>query len=230
MFIDVVKKDIKNLHLGVYPPDGRVRVAAPASMNDEAIRLAVVSRLGWIRRRQTAFAEQDRQSERSMVSGESHYVSGHRYLLTVEEADEAPCVEIKNNRKLLLRIRPQTDRSGREAVLQEWHRARLREHIQEIAPQWEEVIGVEAPSYYIKRMKTKWGSCNIDASRIWINLELAKKSSNCVSYILVHELVHLHERHHSDRFRKLMDRFMPAWRVHRDELNQAPLAHENWSY
>jgi len=228
--VEIIRKDIKNLHLGVYPPNGRVRVAAPFRLDDEAIRLAIVSRLGWIRRQQKGFQRQDRQSQREMVSGESHFFQGRRYRLDVMEHDGPASVRLANNTTMELRVRPETDREKREAILHHWYRKQMRQQIPVLLSTWEPEIGIEVAEVGIKRMKTKWGSCNAEARRIWLNLELAKKSSVCLEYILVHEMVHLIERHHNERFRALMDKVMPQWRLHREELNRAPLSHEDWSY
>ncbi len=230
MPVEVVRKDIKNLHLAVYPPNGRVRVAVPLRLDDEAVRLAVISRLGWIRRKQAGFEQQDRQSEREMVSGESHYVHGRRYRLNVIECSGKTSVCLRNNNKLDLRVRPGTSRQNREAALHRWYRQLLRDQIPELIDKWEAVIRVNVADWGIRKMKTRWGTCNIAACRIWLNLELAKKPPSCLEYILVHEMVHLLERHHNDRFRECMGRFMPQWRLHREELNRAPLSHENWTY
>jgi len=228
--VDVDRKSIKNLHVGVYPPDGRVRVAAPERMDDEAIRLAVVSRLRWIMRQRKSFAEQPRQSEREMVTGESHYFRGWRYNLDVIERDAAPRVWLRNNHVMELQVRPGTFREQRQQILNRWYRRQLRSEVRPLVSQWAARANVEIADWRIKKMKTKWGSCNTDAGRIWLNLELAKKPPRCGEYILVHEMVHLLERHHTDRFRQLMDSLMPDWRVRRDELNAAPLAHEDWDY
>jgi len=228
--VEVVRKDIKNLHLGVYPPNGRVRVAVPLRLNDEAVRLAVISRLGWIRRQQNGFDQQNRQSEREMITGESHYVQGRRYRLNVIEYDGPASVSLPNNTTMELRVRPGTDREKREAVLHRWYRQQLRKQIPELVAKWEPEVGVTVAEWGIKKMKTRWGTCNVDARRIWLNLELAKKPAVCLEYILVHEMVHFLERHHSERFRELMDRLMPQWHLHREELNRSPLAHENWQY
>lgn len=228
--MEVVRKDIKNLHLGVYPPKGRVRVAVPLRLDDEAVRLAVISRLGWVRRQQAGFEQQVRQSEREMITGESHYVQGRRYRLDVVEHDGPASIGLRNNTTLKLWVRPGTDRKRREAVLHRWYRQRLREQIPELIAKWEPVIGVNVADWGIKKMKTRWGTCNIAARRIWLNLELAKKPASCTEYILVHEMVHLREQHHNDRFRDYMDRFMPQWRLYRDELNRSPLSHEHWDY
>ncbi len=216
--------------MGVYPPAGRVRVAAPLLIDDEAVRLAVISRLGWIRRRQAEFERQERQSQREMVTGESHYVEGRRYLLDVVERPGPPQVRLVNNRTLELRVRPDSDRDRRDGVLQKWYRMRLRDRLPALLAKWEPKVGATAAQVRIKKMKTRWGSCNAADRRLWLNLELAKKPSSCLEFILVHEMVHLLERHHTDRFRALMDALMPTWRLHRDELNRAPLAHEEWTY
>ena len=228
--VEVVRKDIKHLHVGVYPPSGRVRVAAPLRLDDDAVRLAVVSRLGWIRRQQAAFEGQERQSLREFVTGESHYFEGRRYRLDVIERGGPPGALLRGNAALVLRVRPGADRDAREAVLQRWYRGRLRERLPAVMAKWEAKIGVRAAEARIKRMKTRWGTCNPEARRIWLNLELAKKPPACLEYIAAHELVHLIERSHNDRFRQLMDRHMPRWRMHRDELNRAPLAHADWRY
>ncbi len=228
--VEVVRKDIKNLHVGVYPPGGRVRVAAPLRLDDEAVRLAVISRIGWIRRKRSEFEQQDRQSQREFVTGESHYFKGRRYRLKVIERDGRPAVHLLNNTTLGLRIRPGDDRDAREAILHRWYRRQLRDQLPPLLVKWECKIDVKVAEVRIKKMKTRWGSCNVEDRRIWINLELAKKPAMCLEYILVHEMVHLLERNHSDRFRDLMDAFMPQWRLHRDMLNRAPLAHEDWRY
>lgn len=228
--IEVVRKDIKNLHVGVYPPNGRVRVAAPLRLGEEAVRLAVITRLGWIRRKQAEFQQQARQSQREFVTGESHYFSGRRYRLDVIESDGRPTVRIVNTSTMELRIRPDTDRDAREALMQGWYRRQLHDQVQPLLTEWEPVIGEEVSEVRIKKMKTLWGSCNIEAKRIWLNLELAKKPTSCLAYILVHEMIHLIERGHNDRFRDLMEKHMPGWRLNRDELNRGPLAHEEWDY
>jgi predicted metal-dependent hydrolase len=228
--VDVVRKAIKNLHLGVYPPDGRVRVAVPLTVSDEAVRLAVIGKLGWIKRQRKGFEGQARQSERAMVSGESHYFLGRRFRLRVTEQDGPPKVFLRNRSIIDLQVRPGTSAEQREHVLQRWYRAQLKALIPPLLEKWQPVLGVQAIDWGIKKMKTKWGSCNINSRRIWFNLELAKKPVRCLEYIAVHELVHLLERNHNDRFTALMDTFLPQWRLCRHELNRAPLAHETWSY
>lgn len=228
--VEIVRKDIKNLHVGVYPPRGRVRVAVPLRLDDDAVRLAVITRLGWIRRQQADFQQQDRQSRREMVTGESHFFLGRRYRLNVIEQDGSPSVEFPNNTTMVLRVRPGTNRDGRDAVLERWYRLRLREQLPALLTKWEPKIGVHIAELRIKKMKTRWGTCNREAKRIWLNLELVKKPVSCLEYILVHEMAHFLRRHHDDEFRDLMDKLMPQWRRHRKELNKAPLPHEDWHY
>ena len=228
--VEIVRKDIKNLHLGVYPPNGRVRVAAPLYLDDDAVRLAVISRLGWIRRKQADFEQQNRQSQREFVTGESHYFQGRRYRLDVTEHNSPPTVRLVNNTTMALSVRPETDRDMREAVLYRWYRRELRDQLPALLAKWEPRVGVTVADVRIRKMKTLWGSCNIEAGRIWLNLELIKKPTSCLAYVLVHEMVHLIERSHNARFQALMDRFMPQWRLYRDELNRAPLAHADWRY
>jgi predicted metal-dependent hydrolase len=225
--IEIVRKDIKNLHIGVYPPLGKVRVAVPLRIKDEAVRFAVISRLGWIRRQQASFIQQDRQSERDFTTGESHYFQGRRYRLNVVEHDGPSFVHLSNSRSMQLFVRPS---DSREAVLQKWYRQQLRQQIPSLLAIWQPKIGVTVSEVRARKMKTRWGSCNASAGRIWLNVELAKKSTACLEYILVHELVHLVERRHNERFKSLMNTLMPSWRLQRDELNRAPLAHEKWKY
>lgn len=227
--VEVIRKDIKNLHLGVYPPNGRVRVAVPLAVSDEAVRLAVVDKLSWIKRQQAKFMTQSRQSQRAMVSGESHYFLGRRYRLRVVEHQGAGQVMLRNKTILELHVKTETTSEQREKVLYRWYREQLKQLIPPLLEKWQPLLGVEVSAWGVKKMKTKWGTCNTQASRIWINLELAKKPVQCLEYIVVHELVHLLERHHNDRFMTLMDQYLSNWRVSRDALNQAPLGHENWS-
>jgi hypothetical protein len=228
--VEIVRKEIKHLHVGVYPPAGRVRVAAPRRVDDEAVRLAVVSRLGWIRRKQKELAGQDRQSQRELVTGESHYFQGRRYLLDVKECDSRPGVRLVGPTTMELRVPSAADRDQRDTALQRWYRHELRKVLAPLLGKWEPRVGKRVAEVRIKRMKTRWGSCNADAGRIWLNLELIKKPVACLEYVLVHEMVHLHQRHHNARFLEWMESLMPTWRMHRDELNRAPLAHDDWTY
>lgn len=227
--VDVVRKPIKNLHLGVYPPNGRVRVAAPVGVSDEAVRLAVVTRMGWIKRQQAKFDAQPRQTQRAYVSGESHFFFGQRYRLNKIDGAPAGRVHIRNSRMLDLYVRSGSDQVIRERVFQDWYRRELRTRAVPLMETWAHAFGIDLPKWGIKRMKTKWGTCNIQAKRVWLNLELVKKPPQCLEYVIVHELAHLFERNHSDRFVALLDQKLPQWRLIRDELNAEPLAHEEWS-
>jgi predicted metal-dependent hydrolase len=226
--IDVIYKDIKNLHIGVYPPLGRVRVAAPKRLDDEHIRLAIIQRLPWIKKQREQLRSVERQSEREMVTGESHYVWGIRHRLKVAERPGRAHIEVDGER-LLLYVPEGTDADQRRELLDRWYRQQLRSAIPELITRWEPVLEVSVSRWTIRRMKTKWGSCNRETGHIWFNPELAKKHPDCLEYIVVHEMTHHLERNHGERFTKLMDEFLPSWRSRRDQLNEAPLAHEDWS-
>ena len=230
LVVDVVRKAIKNLHLGVYPPQGRVRVAAPLAVDDDAVRLAVISKFAWIKHQQARFAAQARQSQREMVNGESHYFLGQRYRLRITEQQGPANVRLRGGHTLELSVQPETSAAQREQVLQRWYRHQLKGLIPPLLERWQPALDVQVADWRIKRMKTKWGACNVEARRIWLNLELAKKPPQCLEYIIVHELAHLREGHHDERFLALLEQSLPRWRLHRDELNGAPLAHEAWVY
>lgn len=225
--IDVVYKDIKNLHISVYPPRGRVRVAAPERTDEDTIRLAVVQRLPWIRRQREQFQKANRQTKREMESGETHYVWGQRYRLDISRTSGNHEVQIKGN--TLWVIAPaDADADARRATLDRWYRRQIKAALPAVLEKWQPIVGAEADRVVIRRMKTKWGTCVTHSRTIWINPELAKKNPRCLEYIVVHELTHLHERSHSERFVALMDKYLPDWRARRDELNAAPLADETW--
>ena len=228
--VTVVRKKIKNLHLAVYPPDGWVRIAVPEIIDDEAVRLAVISKFSWIKRQIKSFQDQSRQSVRELVTRESHYYLGRRYLLDITPTKKRPFVEIRNKKTLVLNINEDAGREEREKLLTDWYRKEMKKILPDIIRKWEIKSGLQVGSFGIKRMKTKWGSCNPAHKRIWLNLELIKKPTNCLEYIVVHEMVHFLERTHNDNFVDHMDRIMPQWRTFRDELNSLPLAHENWQY
>lgn len=226
--IDVVRKKIKNLHLGVYPPDGRIRVAAPLNVKDEAIRLHVLAKLGWIKKHIAEFQSQTRQSVREYISGESHYLEGNRFLLNVIPNASYNRIKIRNNTFIDLYVKPGTGLGKRRELMEEWYRSRLKARIEPLVHKWQARIGVEALEFKVKRMKTKWGSCNIKDKRIWINLELAKKPEQSLEYIVVHELLHLKETSHGSVFKELMDKLLPDWRLRKKELNKFPLSYEEW--
>jgi len=223
------RKPIKNLHISVLPPDGKVRVSAPQHMTDTAIRMAVVSRIPWIKKQQSDFAKQPRQSDREMVSGECHYFWGRRHRLNVIERTGRHEVKVARA-KINLYVNPGTSVENRALALTEFYRADMKSRIETLINHWQETIGVNVTAWGVKKMKTKWGSCNAQAKRIWLNLELVKKPPECLEYILVHELVHLLERNHNERFRACMDKYLPDWRERRDLLNRMPLAFENWRF
>jgi predicted metal-dependent hydrolase len=205
-------------------------VAAPLAVSDDAVRLAVIGKLAWIKHQQAKFEAQPRQSRREMVRGESHYFMGQRYRLRVIEHHGPGKVVLHNNAFINLYVRAGTSADQREQMLYRWYRKQLKALVPSLLENWQLVMGVQVADWGIKKMKAKWGACTIDARRIWLNLELAKKPVQCLEYIIVHELVHLLERHHNDRFQKLMDQFMPQWRIHREKLNPGPLGYDNWDY
>jgi predicted metal-dependent hydrolase len=223
--VDVVYKDIKNLHISVYPPLGRVRVAAPTRITEDAVRLAVVQRLPWIKKQREQLQNADRQTEREMVTGESHYVWGSRLRLDVQTGRSKVTV---SGSKLLLSAPEAIDAEDRRAILERWYRRQLKAAIPPLLEKWQPVVGKEISGWVVRRMRTKWGSCNPDTGTLWFNIELAKKHPSCLEYIVVHEMTHLHERTHNDRFAGLMDQFLPNWRASRDQLNEAPLTDEEW--
>lgn len=230
IIIDVIRKDIKNMHLAVYPPTGRIRIAAPMRMTDEAVRLFAISKLAWIKRQQRKFQEQDRETNREFSARESHYFMGQRYLLNVIEHRAAAKVVLRNKTFIDLYIRPETSIQKRDEIMNEWYRAELKKLIPPILHKYEKLLGVESNDWGVKQMKTKWGTCNIEQKRIWVNLELAKKPIICLEYIILHELIHLIERHHNDNFLAYMEKFMPQWKYHKDELNRLPVSHGEWKY
>ena len=227
--VDVVLKDIKNVHLSVYPPTGRVRISAPKRMSIDTIRVFAISKLDWIRQQQTKLRAQERETPRDYVDRESHYVWGKRYLLTVSEGDESPSIELKHSR-MLLRVRPRTDADKRHVLVEEWYREQIKRAVPPLLARWAPRIGVRVGWFYVQRMKTKWGSCNHKARTIRLNTELAKKPVECLEYIVLHELVHLLEPTHNARFVALMDRFMLKWQFQRQVLNRLPVRREKWSY
>jgi len=226
--VDVTYKDIKNLHIGVHPPLGRVRVSAPLRLDDDNVRLAVIQRLPWIKRQRDRLLSTERQTEREMVTGESHYVWGVRRRLKVIERPGRPHVEVDSDR-LLLYVPAEYNSESRRQLLSQWYREQLRERLPNLVSNWEPKIGRQVSRWSIRRMKTKWGSCNRETGHMWFNLELATKHPDCLEYIVVHEMAHLVERSHGPRFIQLMDKLLPDWRARRDILNDAPLVHEEWS-
>ena len=227
--VDVVLKDIKNVHLSVYPPTGRVRISAPQRMSIDTIRVFAISKLEWIKQQQSKLREQERETPRDYVERESHYVWGNRCLLTLSDGDAPPSIEVKNGR-MLLRVRPRAGEDERRALVEEWYREQLKEVVPPLLARWQPRLHVRVERFFVQRMKTKWGSCNHKARTIRLNTELAKKPRECLEYIVLHEMVHLLEPTHNTRFARLLDDFMPQWRQYRDILNGLPVRHERWSY
>jgi predicted metal-dependent hydrolase len=219
----VLRKPIRHLRLGVYPPHGLVRVAAPLGVSDDAIQRLVVSRLDWIRRHQARFEGQSGQSGREVISGESHYFLGQPYVLRVVEQRGPARVALQGVASIDLYIRPAASVEDRRRVLHNWYRQELKALIPPLLARWQPVVGVEAAEWGVRTMRTRWGSCNIRARRIWLSLELARKPAECLEYVVVHELVHLLERRHNQRFYGYLDRFMPTWRLARAALTGVPV-------
>lgn len=226
---DVVFKDIKNVHLSVYPPDGRVRISAPCRMSLDTIRVFAISKLAWIKQQQKKLKEQERETPREYLERESHYVWGKRYLLTISEGDEASGIELRHSR-MLLRLRPETEEIKRQLIMEAWYREQIRNAVPPLIALWEPLLGVKVARFFVQQMKTRWGSCNPGNGTIRLNTELAKKPRECLEYIVVHEMAHLREPTHNTRFITLMDQFMPDWRLRRNQLNQLPVRHETWTY
>jgi predicted metal-dependent hydrolase len=227
--LDVIKKDIKNVHLSVHPPTGRLSISAPLRMNLDTIRLFAISKLGWIKQQQKKLREQERETPREYLDRESHYVWGRRCLLKVVERELASEVHLRHS-TLLLQKRPGSTEEQRQAALEKWYREQLKVAIPSLVAKWEPLMDVKIKRFFVQRMKTKWGSCNPLAQTIRLNSELAKKPRECLEYIVVHEMVHLLEPTHNNSFRALMDQFMPKWQFYRDILNRLPVRHEYWVY
>jgi|ERR1041385_1593992 predicted metal-dependent hydrolase len=227
--IEVLQKNIKNLHLSVHPPTGKVRISAPNRMSLDTIRVYAISKLRWIRKHQTKFRNQVRETPREFITNESHMFNGKRYLLRVFEHNVPPKVVLKHS-MIELYVRPNTSLAKRRVIIEEWYREKLKQTIPTLIERWENVMNVNVNQFGIKKMKTKWGTCNRQAKRIWFNLELAKKPEHCLEYIVVHELTHLLERKHDYKFTALMDKFMPQWRFYKEELNRLPVRHIDWNY
>ncbi|MEZ5328698.1 MAG: SprT family zinc-dependent metalloprotease [Verrucomicrobiales bacterium] len=227
--VDVLKKDIKNLHLSVHPPSGRVTISAPSRLSMDTIRVYAISKLDWIKKHQKQLREQDRETPRDFIDRESHYLWGKRYLLRVTEANQPPAISI-DHRKLFLQVRPGTDTKARAAIVDQWYREQIKNAAPPLIAKWEPVLGVKVENFFVRRMRTKWGSCTPSKRTIRLNTDLARKPPECLEYIIVHEMVHLLEPTHNARFIALMGEYMPQWKSHRDLLNSLPVRHEAWGY
>lgn len=226
--VEVVRKDIKHVHLAVYPPDGQVRISAPSHMALETIRLYAITRLSWIRAQQRKMQAQPREAPREYLDRESHYLWGKRYLLKVVEVDAPPLVTLHHSR-IELQVRPGSDKARRHEVLEAWYRQMLRAELPKLLSKWQSALGVQPSRVIVQRMKTQWGSCNPGTGIIRLNTDLARKPADCLEYIVVHELAHLLEASHNNRFQALMDQAMPHWQQVRNALNQLPVRHEDWA-
>ena len=226
---DVTLKDIKNVHLSVMPPSGHVRISAPRRMDLDTVRIYAISKLGWIKDQQRKLRAQERETPREFLEAESHFLWGQRFQLSVIENETSPHVEL-THRTIQLHVRPGTTEDKRRDILEAWYRDQLRQVAMPIVRKWEPLIGVKADGVYIRRMKTKWGSCNHSAKTIRLNTELAKKPKPCLEYLVVHELIHILEPTHNDRFRSLISLHLPQWQRLRSQLNQLPIKHERWKY
>jgi predicted metal-dependent hydrolase len=225
--IAVIRKAVKNVHLSVHPPAGRVTLVAPAATRLEVVRAYAISKLGWIRDQQAKLRAQARETPRQFVERESHYLWGRRYLLSVVEQDTKPAVKL-DHRRITLTVRPGSALAKREEIMQEWHRAQLHEAVPALIRKWEAKLGVKVSGYFLQRMKTKWGGCNHRAGNIRLNTELVKKPRDLLEYVVLHEMLHLVEPTHSERFMALLEQHYPTWREARAELNELPLAAETW--
>lgn len=225
--IAVTRKNIKNVYLSVHPPEGRVTLSAPAGTRLDVVRAYAITKLVWIRKQQHKLRNQARETPREFIERESHYLWGRRHLLTVIERNIKPFVTV-DHKRIILNVRPGSDYAKRAAVIHEWHKSLLHELIPTLINKWEPKLGVRVTAYFLRRMKTRWGSCNPRARRIRLNTELVKKPKDLIEYVVVHEMVHLIEPTHNDRFISLLTDHFPTWREARAELNDLPLASEKW--
>jgi predicted metal-dependent hydrolase len=220
--VEVVKKNIKNLHLSVLPPDGKVRVSAPEALSDDAIAMFVRTKIGWIRKQQEKFELQPRQSERQYVSGETLYVWGRQYFLRVEYSYKGNSLVLSGDNAILT-VRKESTVKQRETFVNEWYRTLLKAEVEKYLPKWERITGLQCSSWQSKYMTTKWGTCNTSTGKIWLNLQLAKKPIECMEYVILHELIHLKVRNHGPEFVTEMNRYMQNWREIRNQLNESKL-------
>lgn len=224
--VELVQKDIKNLHLAVYPPDGRVRLAAPKEVNEKTLELYVISKIPWIRKQQRKFANQNRQSARKYIDRESHYFLGKRYLLRVHETGHSyrsPKIILTGKTYMDMFVKPGFTMEKKADLLKEWYRMQLKTVLAELLPKWEKILGVQSNHVKVQTMRTKWGSCSTDKGNLLFNIELAKKPYDCIEYVVVHELAHLLERTHNDNFIAYLDKYLPNWKHLKEELNRLPV-------
>ncbi len=225
--IAVTWKNIKNVHLSVHPPEGKVTLSAPIDTRLEIVRAYAISKLDWIRNQQTQFINQSRETQRQFITRESHYLWGHQYLLSVLERDTKPSISV-DQKQITLTVRPDSNHTKKASIIHEWHKSLLHEFIPLLISKWESKLNIKVNKYYLQRMKTKWGSCNHEARNIRLNTELVKKPKDLVEYVVVHEMIHLIEPSHNDHFIEMLTQYYPTWREARAELNELPLTAEKW--
>lgn len=227
--IEITRKNIKHVHLGVYPPNGSVRISAPLCTDLNKIRVFAISKLSWIKKQQQKIQQQKREFPREYLERESHYLWGKRYLLKIIE-EHSPTKIIQKHSCLVMFVRPNTTQEQRANILSSWYREQLKAELPELIEKWAPILNIEVNKFYIQQMKTRWGSCNPQKQNIRLNTELAKKPLICLEYIVVHEMLHLIEPSHNTKFMTLMKQFMPKWHQVKEELNHLPVRHENWTY
>lgn len=226
----ILRKPIKNLHVSVLPPDGKVRVSVPIETKDDTIRMLIASKINWIKKKQQQYRQQERQTKRNFISGETHYFKGRPYLLRINYHKAKPKIIIRSKKYIDLCVKKSSTQEYKQKAIFNWYREELKKQIPKLLSKWEKKTGIEVREWRIRRMKTKWGTCNRKEKRVWLNLELAKKPQSCVEYILLHEMVHILEKNHTETFIKIMNEFMPKWKFYREELNRFILNHEDWNY
>lgn len=224
----LTQKNVKNVHLTVHPPDGRVSLVAPTGTRLEVLRAYAISKLSWIRSQQQTLNDQAREAQRRFVERESHYVWGRRYLLVIDYRDEKPSVVLKN-KEIRLTVRQGATEQKRAEVMHGWYKTLLHTAVPPLIAKWEKKLGVTVAGYYLQRMKTKWGSCNHVAQSIRLNTELAKKPKDLLEYVVVHEMIHMIEPTHNEHFIDILNKAYPSWREARSELNDLPLSSETWN-
>jgi len=218
--IEVITKNIKNINLAILPPQGRVRISAPKKMNIQAIKIFAISKIAWIKKHQEKMQKQPQESKKEYCNEESHYFFGTKYLLKIEQSSKKSQIEIRGNFLILNLGKMENNKKNRQFILQEWYRRQLKEKAAEIIKEWEEKTNLKVASFFIRNMKTRWGSCNPQSKKIMLNLELAKKPLNCLIYVIVHEIVHLLERRHNKLFFAYLDQFLPNWKCYKEQLTK----------
>ncbi|TGM58460.1 M48 family metallopeptidase [Leptospira adleri] len=227
--VELIQKEIRNLHLSVNPPNGRVRISAPLTMKFETIRVYAISKLAWIKKQKRKFKNQERESRREYIARESHYFLGKRYLLRVFKTENLQNLDLKHN-SIDLYITDSTTWNKKNEVLKKWYRDRLKEVSVPLIQKWTKNLKLDNVEFSIRSMKTRWGTCNPSKRKIWLNLELAKKPKDCIEFIIAHELIHILEKNHTVRFFSLLNHHYPNWKEAQEKLNRLPISHIDWDY